>query len=191
MTLSEKIYRCRKKKGLSQERLAELIGVSRQSVSKWETGEAEPEIRKLKLLAQVFEVSVDWLLSEAETEETATAEETEAEGTPGRADWLESVPGVVGRMLRRYGWLYGVYVAVSGLGMLFLGALARYMTRRMFSFSPFGGGGFFADGAGQLSGLGDFAAQNPVYIFGGIIMALGAVLIIAGAVIIIVLKKRR
>ena len=97
----------------------------------------------------------------------------------------------MGRMLRRYGWLYGVYVAVSGLGMLFLGALARYMTRRMFSFSPFGGGGFFADGAGQLSGLGDFAAQNPVYIFGGIIMALGAVLIIAGAVIIIVLKKRR
>ena len=49
MKLSEKIYACRKKAGLSQEALAERIGVSRQAISKWETGEASPEISKLPL----------------------------------------------------------------------------------------------------------------------------------------------
>lgn len=62
MKLSEKIYYCRKKAGKSQEALAEELGVSRQAVSKWETGEAEPEIKKLRLLAEVFGVTTDWLL---------------------------------------------------------------------------------------------------------------------------------
>lgn len=64
MKLNEKIYWCRKRAGLSQESLAERIGVSRQSISKWETGEASPEISKLPLLASAFGVTVDWLLSE-------------------------------------------------------------------------------------------------------------------------------
>ena len=54
MKLSEKIYYCRKKAGMSQEALAARIGVSRQAVSKWETGEAEPELGKLRLLAEAF-----------------------------------------------------------------------------------------------------------------------------------------
>ena len=64
MKLNEKIYWCRKRAGLSQESLAERIGVSRQSISKWETGEASPEISKLPLLASAFGVTADWLLSE-------------------------------------------------------------------------------------------------------------------------------
>ena len=48
MKLYEKITLYRKKNGLSQEELAEKIGVSRQAVSKWETGDALPEITKLK-----------------------------------------------------------------------------------------------------------------------------------------------
>ena len=51
MKLSEKICCCRKKCGYSQETLAQMLGVSRQAVSKWETGESEPETGKLKLLA--------------------------------------------------------------------------------------------------------------------------------------------
>lgn len=54
MKLQEKIYYCRKKAGLSQEALAEKLGVSRQAISKWETGDAEPEISKLSLLAAVL-----------------------------------------------------------------------------------------------------------------------------------------
>lgn len=51
MNLSVKILYCRKKAGLSQEALAEKLGVSRQAISKWETGESVPELSKLVLLA--------------------------------------------------------------------------------------------------------------------------------------------
>ncbi len=51
MKLPEKILYCRKRAGLSQEALAERLGVSRQAVSKWETGEALPETGKLAALA--------------------------------------------------------------------------------------------------------------------------------------------
>ena len=44
MNLSEKILHCRRKSGLSQEALADKLGVSRQAISKWETGTASPEI---------------------------------------------------------------------------------------------------------------------------------------------------
>lgn len=69
MKLPEKILYCRKRAGLSQEELAGRLGVSRQAVSKWETGEAQPELSKLAPLAAELGVSVDWLLSDAEPEE--------------------------------------------------------------------------------------------------------------------------
>ena len=59
MNLSEKILYCRKKAGLSQEALAEKLGVSRQAISKWETGESVPELSKLVLLARAFDVTTD------------------------------------------------------------------------------------------------------------------------------------
>ncbi len=62
--LSEKIYALRKKCGLSQEQLAEKLGVSRQAVSKWESGTALPEIDKLILLSEYFNVSIDYLVKE-------------------------------------------------------------------------------------------------------------------------------
>ena len=59
MKLSEKIYYCRKKEGKSQEALAEDIGVSRQAVSKWETGELLPNIANLMALCELYNVSLD------------------------------------------------------------------------------------------------------------------------------------
>lgn len=64
MKLSEKIYTCRKRAGLSQDALAEQIGVSRQAISKWENGEALPETSKLLPLSHALGVSIDWLLDE-------------------------------------------------------------------------------------------------------------------------------
>ena len=66
MKICDKIMQARKKAGMSQIDLADAMGVSRQSVSKWETGEANPEISKLTQLARTLGVSVDWLLSEEE-----------------------------------------------------------------------------------------------------------------------------
>ena len=62
MVLSEMIYKLRTKAGLSQEKLAELCGVSRQAVQKWETGNALPELNNLVTIAKRFNVSLDNLV---------------------------------------------------------------------------------------------------------------------------------
>jgi len=64
MTLSEKIFALRSKAGLSQGDLAEKLEVSRQSVSKWETGQSVPDLDKIIKLADLFGVSVDELVRE-------------------------------------------------------------------------------------------------------------------------------
>lgn len=66
MKLADTIYELRRKAGYSQEELAVKCGVSRQSVSKWESGSAYPEIEKLTILADLFHVSVDYLLGRSE-----------------------------------------------------------------------------------------------------------------------------
>lgn len=64
MTLGEKIYQLRSEQGLSQEALGEKLGVSRQSVSKWETDQSIPELDKIVAVSEIFGVSTDYLLKE-------------------------------------------------------------------------------------------------------------------------------
>lgn len=64
MKISEKIQALRKKKGLSQENLANMLGISRQAVFKWEAGESTPDIDNIKKLSEIFEVSFDLLLND-------------------------------------------------------------------------------------------------------------------------------
>ena len=66
MTLGEKIYRLRAGEGLSQETFGERLGVSRQSVSKWETDQSVPELDKIVAISEIFGVSTDYLLKETE-----------------------------------------------------------------------------------------------------------------------------
>ena len=68
MKLGEKIYKLRKEKGLSQEALAELVGTTRQAISKWENDQGYPETEKLLMLSNIFEVTVDFLLKDEKTE---------------------------------------------------------------------------------------------------------------------------
>ena len=56
--LSERIYKFRRKSGLSQEQLAEKIGVSRQAISKWESGTSTPELEKLLALSDCSEMCI-------------------------------------------------------------------------------------------------------------------------------------
>ena len=65
--LSEKIYTLRRKNGLSQEQLADKIGVSRQAISKWEGGLSTPELDKLKALSECFQVTIDELTNDQST----------------------------------------------------------------------------------------------------------------------------
>ena len=62
MTLGEKIRACRQKAGMSQEKVAELVGVSRQAVTKWEADQSAPHTEHLFRLAEIFGTSVDLLL---------------------------------------------------------------------------------------------------------------------------------
>ena len=62
--LSERICQLRRKCGLSQEQLAERIGVSRQAISKWESGTSTPELEKLIALSECFQITLDELIRE-------------------------------------------------------------------------------------------------------------------------------
>ena len=64
MLLSEKLYMLRKKQSLSQEQLAEQLNVSRQAISKWESGQSMPDPEKLIAISEFFQVSLDYLLKE-------------------------------------------------------------------------------------------------------------------------------
>ncbi len=76
MTLGEKIYELRKTRGLSQEQLAEVLNVSRQSISKWEGNVTYPESDKLIALSDYFQVSLDYLMKADRTDETVIQTET-------------------------------------------------------------------------------------------------------------------
>lgn len=80
MTLGEKIYSLRVKNGLSQEAFGEKLGVSRQSVSKWETDQSVPELDKIVMISDLFAVSTDYLLKESAMKEQWTLQQ-EPSGT--------------------------------------------------------------------------------------------------------------
>ncbi|EHI99602.1 helix-turn-helix domain protein [Clostridium sp. DL-VIII] len=69
MDLSEKILKLRKANNLSQEQLAEKLDVSRQSISKWESGQSIPDVEKLIALSNIFNVTIDYLLKPSEIDE--------------------------------------------------------------------------------------------------------------------------
>lgn len=68
MKFYDKLQKLRKEKGLSQEDLAEMLNVSRQSVSKWESGTTYPETDKLITISEIFGVTLDSLLKDGEPE---------------------------------------------------------------------------------------------------------------------------
>ncbi len=70
MTIGTKIQTLRKQRGLSQEQLAETLGVSRQAVSKWEAGQSVPDIDKIVLICDYFGVTTDYILRNEELPKT-------------------------------------------------------------------------------------------------------------------------
>lgn len=71
MTLAERLQDLRKSAGYSQEEVAERLDVSRQAVSKWESGQGNPEIENIIKLAELFRVSTDYILLGREPEPAA------------------------------------------------------------------------------------------------------------------------
>lgn len=192
MKLSEKILYYRKKAGLSQEELAGRVGVSRQAVSKWELGDAAPEVDKLRALAREFGITVDELLSEEAPREPEQAPPPRHSPTAGR----------LGRMVSRWGWLAGVYIALSGLGVALVGGLARFAFSRMFrmvsagwgAMDPFGSGGWelvLPDGTVTSGGVSGISSMGQVFVtIATVILAVGLVITLAGVVLAVVLYRK-
>ncbi|MBQ2767882.1 MAG: helix-turn-helix domain-containing protein [Clostridia bacterium] len=175
MKLCDKIYTCRTQTKLSQEELAEQLGVSRQAVSRWECGDNIPEPAKLLLLARLFGVTTDWLLDDScemprdtekkeepkqpwmdtvmenckslvdrfgrildedkpgDTEKATAADPAPTEETPSaeedasHADENTNTPpeDFLRRLVARFGWPSGLYLAGIGILLTLLGSLAR------------------------------------------------------------------
>ena len=70
MTFGERLYELRKNKNISQEELAELLDVSRQSISKWENDKAYPEMTRLLFMSEYFDVSLDYLMRGTDSDES-------------------------------------------------------------------------------------------------------------------------
>lgn len=85
MILAEKIMQLRKKNGWSQEELAEKMNISRQSVSKWESGASIPDIDRIVALSGLFGVSTDYLLKDEIEEEQFSETEDIYEGSRSRS----------------------------------------------------------------------------------------------------------
>lgn len=75
MDFSEKLLTLRKANDLTQEQLAEKLDVSRQSISKWESGQATPELEKIVTLSAIFNVTTDYLLKSSEIDDLSVKTE--------------------------------------------------------------------------------------------------------------------
>ena len=88
MSLGNSLFHARKKCGFSQEDVAEKLGVSRQTVSKWETDETIPDIRQSKKMAVLYKMSLDDLIDfDLEREEIQEAIDKTREETEEKIDW--------------------------------------------------------------------------------------------------------
>ncbi|MCM1114505.1 MAG: helix-turn-helix domain-containing protein [Clostridium sp.] len=74
MTLGNRLYEMRKSKGLSQEKAAEILGVTRQTISKWETNQSTPDFDKILPLCDLYEISTDELVKGIKAEENPPKE---------------------------------------------------------------------------------------------------------------------
>jgi len=92
MNLGAKLFQLRKKAGYSQETLAEKVGVSRQTVSKWELNEVQPEMIKGKLLAELYGVTYDSLLNDVPNVTKITDMESIVDEINWTNAWSEKYP---------------------------------------------------------------------------------------------------
>lgn len=133
MTLAEKILELRTARGLSQGDLAEQLAVSRQSVSKWETGQATPDLNRIIKLADLFGVTVDELVREGKQAEPPKAEPrvvyVERKGSFTPAQIVGTLSVVLGCLT--FVSAFFVYAGLIWVGLvLILAGLPLLLTRR-------------------------------------------------------------
>lgn len=133
MILADKVLALRKKKGWSQEELAEKLGISRQSVSKWESGASIPDIDKIIAMSGLFGVSTDYLLKDELETEGDSPQEVIYEEPEGKSVSLEEADSFV-RLKRKLALpvaLGAALCVLSPVPLLLLGGLSEFGSRRV------------------------------------------------------------
>ena len=91
MNLGNHLFQARKRRGLSQEAAAETLGVSRQTISKWETDETLPDIRQSKRMAALYKLSLDELIDfDLDVQEVQAAIERTSDAVTDKIDWTNA-----------------------------------------------------------------------------------------------------
>lgn len=196
MDFAEKLQNYRRQKGMSQENLAEAIGVSRQAVSKWESGQSYPETDKMIALCELFQVSMDHLIRNVPTENRELPKEPHSSAAPhyryhyeykSKVTWfgvplihinlgrgLYVAKGViaigniaVGAISLGLIALGGISLGVLAAGLISLGALALALLLAMGGLAA----GFVAAGGAAVGVLAFGGLSFGVYAFGGLAIA--------------------
>ena len=110
MTIGAKIAACRKRAGMSQEKLANALNISRQAVSRWETGEAVPDTEKVIQLSRIFHVTTDYLLLDIDEAPQSAAPAENNRETEQRA----AEKHIKRRSMRmHFGWFLLIFGVIS------------------------------------------------------------------------------
>lgn len=107
LTTGEIIAKLRKERGLSQEELAEALYVTRQAISKWESGAGSPDISNLKNIAAYFNVNVDYLINGNEEQEIAPS--------PSNRGQAAKIKKEANENMKKFNILFRILLAVSAL----------------------------------------------------------------------------
>ena len=156
----------RKEKRYTQKQLAEKLNVSFQAVSKWETGDALPEITKLKALADTFNVTVDFLLDENKAEFLQQSDSPSVSVLDKYADKIDdcvdNISNKSGTFFKKYGWISGIVLILFGIYRIVI---------NIFTIAPFLEFNFFDSISGFALILSIFQILIAIaFIVGGIII---------------------
>lgn len=167
MTIGDRIAKYRRNQGLSQEELAEKLGISRQSVSKWERNESLPEADKIPLLAQVFSITTDELLTGGEPKAQQAPPPSRRQGAGAWVCWL----------FRRWGWVGGLILAGYGAAIMGVGFIGRAAFQSMLPPME-----IFTDGV---------TLGQPAFLITNLAIGIGGAVVLGGLVAALVLWRKR
>jgi transcriptional regulator with XRE-family HTH domain len=155
--LGQRLYDLRRKQGLSQEQLAQCIGVSRQSISKWETDQSIPDLERLMALADCYGLTLDALVGKS-------APETVVPPTPELPETSTPGPAASSRLDHR------LFFRLAGLCMCLLGIACVVLAAVILLIDPQAGQSIATsvavtiDGFGVVYGLSALAVIVGVYL---------------------------
>lgn len=111
MNFNEKLIKFRKERGLSQEELGAAVGVSRQTISKWELAQSYPDFQKLVLLSDYFKISLDTLVKDIDVEDVRDKNLNEKQ--------LSMIYKDITTAKKTVGTVVNIFCAIAVIGVIF------------------------------------------------------------------------